>query len=296
MNRIHFCLLLACFAANQVLGHGNPGESWRAVADPPPVDSLQVQAHNSPLGKQLVVANHSDKVLEVTGPSGQAFLRIGPNGVMADFAAPDWYRTQNPGKRPLPPGVEENSAPDWKAVSRDTSWGWFDPRLAAVDETTAQPTWTVPAKLGNQSIALTGRLVSLSAARTLHHPRITGRGSSEGIKTKIVPDVIPALLLEYSGDKSVLIFDEQGEVMLRMNSSGVYANTKSESWRRLGRATREDNGNTWTRVSPTPRYTWPDSRLIFDEASPKSTWTIPVREGDREYAIGGDWASIKIGH
>lgn len=285
-------------AAGSAFGHGNSSEQWRTVADPAPDPSLVVQVHNSPLGKQLIVANHGSKPLELKGPKGRSFLRIGPDGVSADVAAPVWHQTQNPGKRPLPKGAGEDIAPDWRPISSEPSWGWFDPRLSDIDpeKDEANPKWVVPATLGNKSVALTGYSVSLSAARTLHHPRISRDSSAPQLNTKIIPDVVPAILVEYTGDKSIIVFSDDGGELLRLDASGVYANTTNEGWKKLGRPAGNTSTGKWERISPTPRYTWPDSRLLYTQSSADKNWTIPVREGDKEYAISGDWATIKLQH
>lgn len=295
INKAFFCVTLACLPAGQLLAHGNPDENWRAVAEQPAADTLQVQVLNSPLGKQLIVANTGSQLLEIFGSGGRPFLQIGPEGVSADFAAPDWYRTQNPGKRQLPPGVTDNASPDWKPVSRETSWGWYDSRLGAVDQHAAKPRWSIPATLDGQPLALTGHLVSMSAARTLFQPRITQKASLSKVKSKIVPDVTPALLLEYHGDNTLVVVDEDGAPLLRLNRSGVYANTLSESWRRLGRAAQNNRDEGWARIASTPCYTWPDARLKRGDKATGNHWQIPVTEDGQDYVISGDWASIEIG-
>lgn len=294
----HLILCLLCLGQAQLYAHGNPSESWRTLADQPPHESLIVQVHNSPLGKQLIVANEGSRVLEITGPEGRPFLRIGPQGVDADFAAQAWYHTQNPGKRPLPETARDSAAPaDWRTVSKNPSWGWFDPRLTATDKDSAgKPIWAVPAKLGGEPVKLTGYSESMSAARELHHPRVKSEILPEKVILKIIPDVAPAILIAYNGSNALVVYGQNGHPFLRFNRNGVYANTNSAEWRALGRAAATPDNSHWAHLSPTPRYTWPDPRLVFGSNTGEQQWSIPVAEAGRDYTITGDWKTIAVGH
>lgn len=59
---------------------------------------------------QLVAANPTDEVLEIPGADGEPFLRIGPDGVLANFRSPTWHRTLNPDQGgALPPEADADA-------------------------------------------------------------------------------------------------------------------------------------------------------------------------------------------
>ena len=70
----------------------------------PAVDGLHVEIGTS-VTTQLLVANDTGEVLEVLDEGGQPFLRIGPEGVEANLAAPAWYVTNQPLGGGVPPGA-----------------------------------------------------------------------------------------------------------------------------------------------------------------------------------------------
>src|SRR5688572_23073180 len=74
----------------------------------------------------------SGEAVSVLDGNGRPFLRVGADGVEGDYAAPAWHQSavvpKLPGLR-LPEGVSAASAPDWRLVTRATTWAWFDPRI-----------------------------------------------------------------------------------------------------------------------------------------------------------------------
>lgn len=295
MNRL-LAITLALTLAGAAHGHGDKSEQWRAVADAPR-EPLVVQVYNSPLGKQIVVANTGDETLEIDGPDGRPFLRIGPDGVSADYAAPAWYATQNPGERPLPEHVAAgDGAPRWQRVRVESHWGWFDPRLVPTDAhaSSEEKRWRIPARLGGETRPLTGRFLPLSAPREWRYPRLSRESVPPDLGVRLIPDPAPAIMAEYRGVEPLVVLDRAGEPMLRFTADGVYANPASAGWQALGRPPRSESGAGWVSVSPTPRYSWPDRRLL-PAASPPAQWRIPIVIEGRQTALTGDWVTVQTG-
>ncbi|WP_372780162.1 hypothetical protein [Litorivivens sp.] len=297
VSRLKACLLLCavCLAAGQAWAHGSEAENWRVVANPPPSESLTVQIHNSPLGKQIVVANKGKDTLIVTAPEGRPFLRIGPEGVLADFAAAAWYSTQNPGKRATPPQAQNPDAPaQWKPVSDQPHWVWFDPRLSPSEEDQhiSQKQWHIPARLGDKDIALTGRFMSMKPPATLWQPRINRDALPAGIQARIIPDPKPAIMLEYKGRGKLFVLDGNKQPLFQLSDLGVFVNTDSQDWKTLGRAPQQPE-TPWIKISTTARYSWPDPRLKNTSNTTQQEWIIPIVVNGRELSIRGIWVPIE---
>lgn len=101
---------------------------------PSSLDDITVQVQDSQ-GPQLIVENGTDQPLEIYDGEGVPFLRIGPEGVEANRKAKAFYETYGPEGIPAPEEArgatqdEARSSPDWRQVSDQRSWGWFDHRL-----------------------------------------------------------------------------------------------------------------------------------------------------------------------
>ena len=75
--------------------HGPEAKAVKTRLDPLPAALAGVDAQvQTTVAPQLVVANDSDRTLEILDREGRAFLRIGRGGVLADLASPAWYRGQ----------------------------------------------------------------------------------------------------------------------------------------------------------------------------------------------------------
>ncbi|MGI0128880.1 MAG: hypothetical protein ACREEC_01775, partial [Thermoplasmata archaeon] len=118
---------------------------------------------------ELVVANPTPTMLEVLNATGRPFLRIGPGGVFADFATPDWYTTNSPvGIADTPAFAQAANAPSrWVNISPTPSWGWFDHRMHPVPVPEGPPhntgvteisRWIVPFEYGTQKVEVLGHI------------------------------------------------------------------------------------------------------------------------------------------
>ncbi|MFP1682756.1 hypothetical protein ACLD0W_09600 [Alloalcanivorax sp. C16-1] len=283
--------------------HGPEAKAVKARLDPLPAALAGVDAQvQTTVAPQLVVANDSDRTLEILDGEGRAFLRIDRGGVLADLASPAWYRGQTAARGvPLPDGVAQDAAPRWAKVNDRPHWGWFDPRLrtdgVAVPhdlEHAGRPArladWRVPVRRAGEASALAGsfRYEPLPPGRFLS--RLTSDPVlTERVTVTLAPGTVPALHLHNQGEKPVVVADARGRPWLRVGPGGSFLNAAPEAAEAK-----------WVKVAGGPRYTWTEPRAAYAERWPSaavldagerarvSTWTLPVTVGDTPVAVTGE--------
>ncbi|MBW3536975.1 MAG: hypothetical protein KY395_04280, partial [Actinobacteria bacterium] len=173
-------------------------------------EGVTIQVTRS-VADQLVAENTSGVALEVLDDEGEAFLRIGPGGVEADVASPEWHRSNSPEGLPtLPDGVSETAEPQWVNVSPDPSWGWFDHRLheapvamppaAAPGEDVVLDRWEVPMRFGETSIRVRGRRLFSRPAGWFRHEI---ESPIPGMRVSVLEGNVPAIFLTARGQADV---------------------------------------------------------------------------------------------
>jgi hypothetical protein len=136
----------------------------------PALPGVTVQLAQS-ITAQLVVSNPTPTTLSVLDGNGEAFLRIGPAGVLANPASAWWYLTNSPnGDTDVPADSQPGAPPRWEQVAAEPAWGWFEHRLhpspqgvpPAVSRARRIKTlarWSVPFDFGGQPLTASGRIV-----------------------------------------------------------------------------------------------------------------------------------------
>ncbi len=288
----------------------------------PELAGVRAQVHRT-VAYQLVVENTTERVLEVLDERGVAFVRIGPEGVEGNLAAPAWYRSVAPEGR-VPPRVLERAQsgepfePRWVLARREPSWGWFDARLeteanghAAKHAGAAARRWEIPVRIGGERSALRGRFIAppprtgALSARLLSDPRL-----APGVRISLLPGEAGSFFLESVSDQPVTVLGRDGEPFLRLGPAGVEANLHSATFAEVARLRggtglllepRADVPPQWQRVSSAPRYAWVDLRTAYGEAQvPVAVvkkgvrtelvrWVVPVRIGE-----GDDAALVRV--
>lgn len=288
----------------------------RPVADKPSMEGLTVQAiqSNAP---QLILENRSDQTLEVLDDDGRAFLRIGPGGVEGDLNAAAFYNTYSTaGLQPPEAAQDAESDPAWTALSENSYWGWFDPRIA---ETVVEPShedvdrarstgkavmvksWAVPVRFGNATRTITGQF-ELTAGEVVKPIAEIETGMPTGWSARVLQGTNPAIMVKRSGGQTdpgtVIVLGERDEPYIRLSDHGVCVNIASETWRRYGRSNGEFSDLSavsadepdWMHVSDSATYAFMHPALVVrQDALPEDVlrWTVPVElNGDRS-AIGG---------
>lgn len=189
---------------------------------------------------QLVAENTTEEELVVLAEGGEPFLRIGPEGVLANLASPDWYRTNDPsGAAPVPERARTPGAPpEWARVSAEPSWGWFDHRLHDRDRTAAPTvgtadvlaTWQVPVRYGGVDALVSGEVVHRPVrGAVVAALRDEGR-VAEGLELTVLPGPFPGLFLASDRTDVVTVRGAHGEPFLRLGPDGAEVNVRSPVW------------------------------------------------------------------
>jgi hypothetical protein len=292
----------------------------RVTLDPPPeaVAGMEIAVAAS-VADQLVLTNETDRRVEVLDENGDAFLRIGPRGVLANLSSPAWYRTNSPlGLARVPSGVRAGATPRWARVAADPSWGWFDHRLHPAEVTVppdvrnaGEPAelgrWSVPLRVGTTEVELTGAIRFEPILGTLIS-ELTEPPDVRGLTLTTLAGRVPGMFLDNQTGRRVTVLGAAGEPFLRFGERGVEANVHSPSWLAARRAeggpvrpslVDADSPPAWRSVSKVPRFGWIEPRAAYPldtapghviEAGQPATlnsWTLPLRVGNRTVRAAG---------
>ena len=149
---------------------------------------------------RLRVSNTSGTELVVLGYDGEPYLRIGPRGVHRNERSPAAYLNRDRFARvSVPLKADPGASPEWRNVSTRPVWQWHDHRIQwmgagpptqvrdAPRRTHAIFDWTVPAKLGDETLTVTGRLD--------YEPPSDGGTSAAVIAVVVITGIAAALAL-----------------------------------------------------------------------------------------------------
>ena len=250
----------------------------------------------------LSAQNASTQDLEILGPDGAPFLRLGPRGAEGNVNSPAFYRSSAPGgQAPVPPRARRGPvAPAWARLSRRPAWGWYEPRVPDIPSapdavrTRASPTtlasWAIPLRYGARPAVVQGvvtyRPPVAGVASTLTSPT----NPAAGVTVALLPGHLPDLLVSDTGPQTVTIMGEQGEPFARIGPAGVQVNVRSPIYAadvsaRGGTPATASNPAApplFRRVSTSGTLDWFDPRPHL-----QSRWTVPVRIGAHVTAITG---------
>ena len=268
---------------------------------------------------RLQVTNRTGREYRVLAQGGDAFIRIGPRGVLANVNSATWYRSGNPDGVAKPPtGVRLGGPPRWERISDRPTWTWFDHRLhpgtvqVGRESVDAQSRarlddWTVPGRLGSQRLDVSGHV----EYRPLRGNVVTELSGSPqlapGVQVQLLPGRLPGLYLVNTGARPVTVLGRQGEPFARIARGGVQVNQRSitaaedavAKGRRRGVAAARPGPPVWRRVSGQSHYAWLDVRARYGRPSPPDAvtdgttkklldrWQVPIRVGDRPVALRG---------
>lgn len=312
-------LAVALLFAPPAFAHeGNPAVRVELDASATALEGIDVEVVTS-VTEQLVVTNTTSDVLEVVDDNGDAFLRIGPDGVEANLNAVGWYQTNNPfGLSDVPERAIAGAEPDWAKVAAEPSWGWFDhrlhppgvtvpPEVAAAGEPAEIAQWRVPVRWRGTDAAFSGTIV-YRPIRGSVLAELDGPLPVDGVTLAVLQGRVPGLFLENDTGQSVLVRGADGEPFLRFDDRGVEANQHSPSWLAARRAEGEGLAAgvidpslppAWKRVSEVPRFGWVEPRTAYPDEEPPDDviaagdpvtlleWEIPLEVDGRAVAATG---------
>ncbi|MGH2730380.1 MAG: hypothetical protein ACRDJI_07185 [Actinomycetota bacterium] len=255
----------------------------------------------------LLVTNGTTRPLVVDGQAGEPFLRIGGGLVEANVHSPTAYGSFDPtGDRPIPTGLDPDAAPEWVTLREGNRWSWFDPRLRYAHSAGAAAEWSVDARLGSTSVAITGGFEPLDG----HGHFITKLDGVTpevvGLEVRLLQGSIPALYVRNDTKESLKVPGREGEPFLRIGPRGVFGNVRSPTYYLAGTQTvrrvppRADPGAdpSWKRLSEEPLWAWLEYRAQLPAASEQRAalgtvprtildWVTPATLGTAPLEIAG---------
>jgi hypothetical protein len=120
---------------------------------------------------RLRIANESGTELVVLGYDREPYLRIGVRGVYRNERSPAAYLNRDRfGRAAVPVRADPAAEPVWRRISARPVWQWHDHRIQwmgagppvqvrdAPRKTHAIFYWRVPARLGDRTLTVSGRL------------------------------------------------------------------------------------------------------------------------------------------
>lgn len=261
---------------------------------------------------ELVVTNPTDTPLVAVDPDGAPFLRISGGGVQGNLASPYLHLSAAPTDIPVEvPEVAQPGAPArWVALSDDSTWGWFDPRLSPqylavpiggrqdVSEVEELAEWSIPLRYGDTDVTVEGALVKRP---------VTGRFETTldtvpaGLSALLGQGYVPSLSLQAGGGRQVVVLGREGEPYVRFGPGGAEVNRDSLTHREdlftRGRLLGTDEAG-WAPL-PSATLTWADVRLRYPSEDPPdelaaaqspvdlARWEIPVLVDGERLALAG---------
>ena len=272
---------------------------------------------------QLVVANPTPTTLSVLDGDGQPFLRIGPEGVLANRSSPWWYLTNSPnGDASIPADAQPGAPPRWERVSAEPAWGWFEHRLhpapqgvppdvSRTHRLTTLARWSVPFDYGGQPVGVSGRIV-YEPVRGAVTTRLRGTTRPfRDVEVQLAPGRVPALFLANQSAEPVVVTGRAGEPFLRVGPNGADVNRRSPTWADDARAQGQDltvaaavvdptAPPDWAPVGGAQTYSWLEFRGLYEHDRPPRrvleagktavlrAWTVPLEHGGRRVELRGE--------
>ena len=288
----------------------------------PAVPGVTVQIAAS-VTAQLVVANPTPATLSVLDDDGQPFLRIGPDGVLANRASPWWYLSNSPnGDVTIPADAQPGAPARWERVAAEPAWGWFDHRLHPAPrdvpsdtghrrKTATLATWAVPFDYGGTPVSAHGRIV-YEPVRGAVTTRLRGPARPfRDVAVQLAPGRVPALFLSNRGEEPGVVLGAAGEPFLRVGPNGTEVNRHSPTWADNARAQGQDfalaaavvdpnAAPDWIREAGAPSYSWLEFRGLYASDRPPRrvldggktavlrVWTVPLEQEGRRVELRGE--------
>jgi hypothetical protein len=86
----------------------------------------------------LYLENRSAQPVTLLGNRGEAFLRIGPDGVQANVISPTWLLSGQAETTAVETSADAGAPPRWEERSRSPRFSWLDPRMRYPRDAPAQ--------------------------------------------------------------------------------------------------------------------------------------------------------------
>lgn len=250
----------------------------------------------------LSAQNTSAQALEILGPDGAPFLRLGPRGAEGNVNSPSLYQSSAPGgQAPVPPRARRGPvAPAWALLSRRPAWGWYEPRVPAIASAsdavrsrrtpTVLASWSIPLRYGARPAVVQGVVAYRPPDAGTVSALTSPMNPAPGVTVALLPGHLPDLLVSVTGPQTVTVMGEQGEPFARIGRTGVEVNLRSPIYAadvsaRGGTPPTPSNPAApplFRRVSTSGTLDWFDPRPHL-----QPRWMVPVRIGEHAAAITG---------
>jgi hypothetical protein len=305
-------LALLLVGAAPALGQGTGSQVRTEIEQVRPAvpEGVEIELVES-VATELSVINRTDQVLEILDEEGQAFLRIGPDGVEADFNSPSWFRSNDPtGTGGVPERLADDPPARFVRIAEDPSWSLFDQRLnpelgASVPEDAlgdgrrevTLADWAIGLRYGGREGAIEGRLFYSPLLGTLQQRLTSPQILGDAAFVQLLPGAVPGLFVDNGGEEPVTVLGRSGEPFARIGPEGVEVNVRSPSHvddQRLRGESPEvaadaDAEPLWRAMGDAPRYNWIEPRAAYGREQPPPDvvdagesatvleWAVPVR-------------------
>ena len=133
----------------------------------PGIEGLDMRLTQGPI-PAVFVRNDTGEVLSVPGDANEPFLRIGPDGVIANLRSPTYYTSGSTAIQKVPPIADAAAPPRWKKVSPHPVWAWLERRAAVPAELYQRDQlgserrtlfeWTTHYRLGEEPLDVRGHV------------------------------------------------------------------------------------------------------------------------------------------
>jgi hypothetical protein len=306
-------MVLALCSAPSASAH-QTDPTLKAVLDGVSLSVPGVQVHmEHALAIQLVVDNDTAVPVGVLDDTGEPFLKIASDGVVANVASPSWFLSSYPDGGPLPDGFLVDAPPRWVKVAARSSWAWYDHRMHPGDLTTSIPTtWTVPLSYGDQRGEVRGHFEARQLFGSFR-ARVVDGGEPFAQATVQVAfqGRVPGLALRNDGSQPITVLGAAGEPFARVSSAGVEVNQHSPSWLATAQSQGYDLAALefdaaappdWFSVGTDPTFFWLEMRGLYAEEEPPPSsatqgtlslvsWTVELQQGAATATVTGatDW-------
>lgn len=274
---------------------------------PPELDGLLVDIYQT-ASPQIAVHNLTAQPLVILDRGSEAFLRIGPLEVYANFANPTFHRSRY---------IEEIEPPDnatgpdrWHRVSGGPAWAWFDPRLRIrglevppgpyVSTPVLVKRWAIPVRLGEVESIISGYFLYHEAPNGLYRARVPG-GADLGPDVSVYPTagLIPGLFIANRGNATFSVLGLNEEPFLRFVPGKVLVNRSSATWRvaapegsKVAYAPAPDGQPSWVVISTTGGFAWLEPRAFYEGATPNANHPVQVKQWQVPVVFDGERKTI----
>jgi hypothetical protein len=318
-------VVVSVAAPATALAHGEASPLIRGVVDrvEPALPGVRFETVRGPAALFHVV-NATEKTIEIVAIDGRPFLRIGPRGVRADVASRAWFESGNPdgvGR----PGVKPDQKADWRLVSKQPEWSYFEHRLHPREARLPKEAqgsrkkmklddFVVPIRADGRPAKVEGHLEFRPVVGTLQPTLTSSAEPVSGVSVTVLAGRFPGLYLRNSSRRSVTILGRDGEPFARIGPRGTYVNEHSpvhvETLRHQGKLaasiTDPDARPKWSIVSSSPSFAWTEPRIRYQPEQPPDEiangnrsvklldWKIPMRIGSRDVDVTGSTRWVPV--